>query len=154
MDLPVPPSLLLLIGPAPIRVAMPSVTFKAMPPLHVLILERDPERREAMLELLRGIGHHAVSAPDGAAAAAAVITAGFDQLLLDLRIPDLDLRHLREALAPSRPAEPESMEAAERRHIALMLRHTGGNRRRAAQLLGISRSTLLHKVRKYGLEGD
>jgi polyisoprenoid-binding protein YceI len=32
-----------------------------------------------------------------------------------------------------------------------MLRHTGGNKRRAAHLLGISRSTLLHKVRKYGL---
>jgi DNA-binding protein Fis len=33
-----------------------------------------------------------------------------------------------------------------------MLRYTEGNRRRAAQLLGISRSTLLHKVRKYGLD--
>ena len=32
-----------------------------------------------------------------------------------------------------------------------MLRHTGGNRRRAAQLLGIARSTLLHKLRKYRL---
>jgi DNA-binding protein Fis len=32
-----------------------------------------------------------------------------------------------------------------------MLRHTGGNKRQAAYLLGISRSTLLHKVRKYGL---
>ena len=32
-----------------------------------------------------------------------------------------------------------------------MLRHTGGNKRQAAHLLGISRSTLLHKVRKYGL---
>ena len=46
---------------------------------------------------------------------------------------------------------PDSLDAAERRHIALTLRYTGGNRRRAAQLLGISRSTLLHKVRKYGL---
>ena len=49
-------------------------------------------------------------------------------------------------------AEPDSLDAAERRHIALTLRYTGGNRRRAAQLLGISRSTLLHKVRKYGLD--
>jgi DNA-binding protein Fis len=32
-----------------------------------------------------------------------------------------------------------------------MLRHTRGNKRQAALLLGISRSTLLHKVRKYGL---
>jgi DNA-binding NtrC family response regulator len=48
--------------------------------------------------------------------------------------------------------EPDSLDAAERRHIALTLRYTGGNRRRAAQLLGISRSTLLHKVRKYDLD--
>ena len=49
-------------------------------------------------------------------------------------------------------SEPDSLDAAERRHIALTLRYTGGNRRRAAQLLGISRSTLLHKVRKYDLD--
>jgi DNA-binding NtrC family response regulator len=59
---------------------------------------------------------------------------------------------LREALAPAAATEPDSLDAAERRHIALALRFTRGNRRRAAQLLGISRSTLLHKVRKYGLE--
>jgi two-component system, NtrC family, response regulator len=58
---------------------------------------------------------------------------------------------LREALAPAESVAPDSLEAAERRHIALMLRHTGGNKRQAAHLLGISRSTLLHKVRKYGL---
>ena len=33
-----------------------------------------------------------------------------------------------------------------------MLRHTRGNKRQAALLLGISRSTLLHKVRKYDLD--
>jgi len=58
---------------------------------------------------------------------------------------------LRQALAPSEPADPSSLDAAERRHIALTLRHTGGNRRQAATLLGISRSTLLNKIRKYGL---
>ena len=76
---------------------------------------------------------------------------GFDALMVDLGWPDLDLARLREALAPEKPAEPESLEQAERRHIAFALRHTDGNKRRAAQLLGISRSTLLHKVRKYGL---
>ncbi|MFL5534346.1 MAG: helix-turn-helix domain-containing protein [Gemmatimonadales bacterium] len=44
------------------------------------------------------------------------------------------------------------MEAAERRHLSLVLRHTAGNKRRAALILGISRSTLLNKVRKYRLE--
>jgi Transcriptional regulator containing PAS, AAA-type ATPase, and DNA-binding domains len=66
-------------------------------------------------------------------------------------VADLDLSRLREALAPAGPVAPDSLEAAERRHIALMLKHTGGNKRQAAHLLGISRSTLLHKVRKYGL---
>ena len=122
-----------------------------MDPMHLLVLERDPRRREALLAALRGAGHHAVAAPDAAAAATALGGPGFDALVLDLRLPDLDTARLREALAPGEPAPPDSLEAAERRHIALMLQHTGGNKRRAALLLGISRSTLLHKVRKYGL---
>jgi polyisoprenoid-binding protein YceI len=99
------------------------------------------------------VGHHAVAAPDAPAAAAAIRLPGFDALLLDLGLPDLDVTRLREALVPAEPTVPDSLEAAERRHIALMLRHTGGNKRQAAHLLGISRSTLLHKVRKYGLAG-
>ena len=125
-----------------------------MPPLHLLVLQRDPERREGILALLRGAGHHAVTAPDGPAAATALALPGFDLLLLDLRDPDLDLGELRQALAPAQPGEPDSLDAAERRHIARALRHTSGNKRQAARLLGISRSTLLHKVRKYGLEGS
>jgi polyisoprenoid-binding protein YceI/CheY-like chemotaxis protein len=122
-----------------------------MTPMHLLVLEHDPERREALLGVLRSVGHHAVAAPDAPAAAAAIGLPGFDALVLDLGVPDLDVGRLREALAPTEPAAPASLEAAERRHIALMLRHTGGNKRQAAHLLGISRSTLLHKVRKYGL---
>jgi DNA-binding NtrC family response regulator len=122
-----------------------------MPPLHLLILAHAPERRDALLRALRGAGYQAVSAQDGPAAAEAIGTPGFDAVVVDLGWPELELRRLREALAPSRDAEPDSLDAAERRHIALTLRYTGGNRRRAAQLLGVSRSTLLHKVRKYGL---
>ena len=122
-----------------------------MGPMHLLVLERDPERREALLGMLRSVGHHAVAAPDAPAAAAVIGQPGFDALVLDLGLPDLDVARLREALVPAEPAAPDSLEAAERRHIALMLRHTGGNKRQAAHLLGISRSTLLHKVRKYGL---
>ena len=122
-----------------------------MAPIHVLMLERDPERREALLGMLRSAGHHAVAAPDAPAAAAAIGLPGFDALLLDLGVPELDLARLREAMMPAEPVAPDSLDAAERRHIALMLRHTGGNKRQAAHLLGISRSTLLHKVRKYGL---
>jgi DNA-binding NtrC family response regulator len=121
--------------------------------MHILVLEADADRRESLLGVLRSQGHHAVAAPDAAAAAAAVSLPGFDALLLDLSAPELDLGRLREALVPTQPGVPDSLEAAERRHIALALRHTGGNKRQAAHLLGISRSTLLHKVRKYGLAG-
>jgi DNA-binding NtrC family response regulator len=124
-----------------------------MRPLHLLVLEHDPVRLEALLSLLRGAGHHVVAAPDEPAAAAALALPGFDLLVLDLDAPHLDLGTLRHALAPAAAGEPDSLDAAERRHISRALRHTSGNKRQAALLLGISRSTLLHKVRKYGLEG-
>jgi DNA-binding NtrC family response regulator len=123
-----------------------------MSPLSLLVLARGSERHEALVAALRGAGHRVVSVGDGAAAGEAIGAGGFDALVLDLGWPELEPARLREALAPAGPAEPDSLDAAERRHIALMLRHTGGNRRRAAQLLGISRSTLLHKVRKYELD--
>ncbi|HUR93990.1 MAG TPA: YceI family protein [Gemmatimonadales bacterium] len=122
-----------------------------MTPMHLLVLQRDPARRDSLLGVLRSGGHHAVAAPDAPAAAAVIGLPGFDALLLDLGLPELDVVRLREALTPSEPGTPESLMDAERRHIAAMLRHTGGNKRQAAHLLGISRSTLLHKVRKYGL---
>ena len=40
---------------------------------------------------------------------------------------------------------------AEKQAVADALRATGGNRRRAAELLGIARSTLLEKIRRFGL---
>jgi DNA-binding NtrC family response regulator len=123
-----------------------------MPPLHLLVLSPGAERRDALMAALRDAGHQVVSAPDGPAAAEAIGAAGLDAVVLDLEWPELEPARLCEALAPSEAVEPDSLDAAERRHIALMLRYTGGNRRRAAQLLGISRSTLLHKVRKYDLD--
>jgi DNA-binding NtrC family response regulator len=78
--------------------------------------------------------------------------ADYDLLILDLTLPSIDLVALSQALSPTVPATPESLDAAERRHLAMVLRHTSGNKRRAALLLGISRSTLLNKVRKYGLQ--
>ena len=52
--------------------------------------------------------------------------------------------------APPRVA-PAPLDDAEKRHIAVALKHTRGNKRQAAHLLGIARSTLLAKVRKYEL---
>jgi DNA-binding NtrC family response regulator len=123
-----------------------------MSSLHVLVLSTGAERREALVSVLRGAGHQVVALTDAPAAVEAIGSNGFDALVLDLLWPELEPARLRETLAPESPGEPDSLEAAERRHIALTLRYTGGNRRRAAQLLGISRSTLLHKVRKYDLD--
>jgi DNA-binding NtrC family response regulator len=45
-----------------------------------------------------------------------------------------------------------SLEDVERRHIALVIEHHGGNRSRAARTLGISRATLYDKLARYGLD--
>ncbi len=119
--------------------------------LHVLVVAADPERRATVTEALRAAGHRVAAVDDGAAAAYALREPGFDVIALDLQLPSLDGEAIRAGLAPSSPLVPDSLEAAERRHIAQVLVHTRGNKRQAALLLGISRSTLLHKVRKYGL---
>lgn len=122
-----------------------------MASLHVLIVAADGERRSVLAAALRAAGHQVVTVDDGSAAADALREPGFDAVAIDLQLPQLDGEALRRELAPATPVAPDSLEAAERRHIAHVLAHTQGNKRQAALLLGISRSTLLHKVRKYGL---
>ena len=41
---------------------------------------------------------------------------------------------------------------AERAVIETVLDHTGGNQSRAAEILGITRTTLRNRIRRYGLE--
>jgi two-component system response regulator AtoC len=49
---------------------------------------------------------------------------------------------------------PISLEEAERRAIAGALKWAGGNKSRAARVLGITRQTLRHKMRAYGLANN
>jgi len=50
------------------------------------------------------------------------------------------------------PYRPRTLAAAEREQIEIALRHHGGNRTRAARDLGISRATLINKIRTYALD--
>jgi len=62
------------------------------------------------------------------------------------------------ALTMPRAAEPDGVEAPEtladieRRHIGRVLERTGGNKARAARLLGIDRNTLYAKLRAHRLD--
>lgn len=106
-----------------------------MASLHVRLLLADPTRPDAqeLAAALRAGGHVVTTGPmpsvppDVAPAPDFVVTEGAAQPV------------------------PESLEAAEARHIAAVLEHVHGNRRQAALVLGIARSTLLTKIRKYGL---
>jgi transcriptional regulator with PAS, ATPase and Fis domain len=53
----------------------------------------------------------------------------------------IDLKHLGRKAA----------DAAEREAIIIMLRHTGGNKREAADRLGISYKAILYKIREFGI---
>jgi DNA-binding NtrC family response regulator len=123
-----------------------------MKPLHVLVVEADPGRRAELSGLLSGAGHRAVPVGGGSEAADALGVPGLEAVLVDLTLPGLDMGALRRALAPDSDVPPDPLADAERRHITAALTHTRGNKRQAAILLGISRSTLLHKIRRYGLE--
>jgi DNA-binding NtrC family response regulator len=49
------------------------------------------------------------------------------------------------------PLAGKSLESIERAAIAQTLEHCGGNKTKAARVLGISPSTLYEKVKKYSL---
>jgi DNA-binding NtrC family response regulator len=121
-----------------------------MKPPQLLAALPDSSRREDLARLLHDTERSALVV-NSAKAAAEALTGDVDMVLLDLSLPDLDRTSLRQALSPPLQ-EPDSLDAAERRHLALVLRHTAGNKRKAALILGISRSTLLNKVRKYRLD--
>lgn len=119
----------------------------------IVVVSADSERAERVAEALRHAGNDVTIESHGSRAAgmAGSVNGGVGMLVIDLDLPELDVHRLREALGES-GAVPDSLEVVEKRQIAAMLRHTSGNRRKAAQLLGLARSTLLAKIRRYGLE--
>ena len=69
--------------------------------------------------------------------------------------PQIALEHLpaelRRSTAGSRH-QPQSLADVEKAQIERALRHHGGNRTRAAKELGISRATLINKIKTYSLD--
>ncbi len=59
-------------------------------------------------------------------------------------------------MAPTPPPAREltTLQSLERRAIVQALEATGGDRLRAAKLLGIGKTTIYRKLRQYGLEGE
>ena len=55
----------------------------------VLVVEDDPENRDALAEVLRVQGYTVTSAPDGASAIRRLASEADDVLVLDLGLPDL-----------------------------------------------------------------
>jgi DNA-binding NtrC family response regulator len=67
----------------------------------------------------------------------------------------IGVEHVPGDLRPRTPSErryhAHTLSEIERQHIERTLRHHGGNRTRAALELGISRATLINKIKAYSL---
>lgn len=64
-----------------------------------------------------------------------------------------DLRELRVHSYQWQPGRLPTLEAQEGDYIRWVLGQTGGNRTRAAEILGIDRVSLWRKLKKYGIDG-
>lgn len=75
-------------------------------------------------------------------------------LLMDVGQTIISGEHLQEVLGDSETGGPRArmtLEEAERRHIERVLREEGGDVQAAAVVLGIARSSLYDRLRKYGV---
>jgi len=104
-----------------------------MRPLHLRVLAAGPSRDDVtrLIADLRRAGHVVSTRLDDRD----------DTLPVDFVVSDA-------AAVPT----PETLAAAEARHLRAVLSFTHGNRLQAAALLGIARSTLLAKLRRHGLD--
>jgi transcriptional regulator with PAS, ATPase and Fis domain len=116
-----------------------------------ILISTDPTRRREIAALLRTTGQEVIEVADRPSIADRVGEQD-GVLVVDLDAPGLFAPLLEDLRQPSGSRVDWSLEAMERRHIRAMLEHTGGNRREAAHLLGIARSTLLAKLRRYDLD--
>jgi len=118
----------------------------------ILVISQDASRARLLEDALKHGGFSVVVPSDPAQPSADLANNDLAAAVVDLSLPGLDRAGLAAAVAPATPSiQPEPLEAVERRHILATLQYTGWNKRRAAQILGIARSTLIQKVRRFRL---
>jgi DNA-binding NtrC family response regulator len=144
--------------------------------VRILIVAENGAAREAFVRLTSVLGSECVSVDSEAQALAALATESFGLCVLSLGLPAAAARNVQ-AAAESRgvavcdfpaslPTEMSSPGAAladlppqgvdlrlllarlEDRLIGQALQRTGGNKNRAASLLGLNRTTLVEKLRR------
>jgi len=72
-------------------------------------------------------------------------------LLESAHLPE-SLKTLSVRVATPREGELQTLERNEAAYIAQVLEYTGGNRNRAAEILGIDRVSLWRRIKRYGLD--
>jgi len=83
---------------------------------------------------------------------AVILTSG-DRIGVEVLPERVTQRKVEPLVSGRAPANP-TLEAVERAYIVWVLQSVGGNKSRAADVLGIDPSTLYRKLSRYGVEGD
>ncbi len=81
---------------------------------------------------------------------AVILTAG--EVVDRAALPERITEHRAEPLVSDRAAPNPTLDAVERAYIQWVLQSEGGNKTRAAEVLGIDPSTLHRKLSRYGVE--
>ena len=116
----------------------------------VLVVSTGEGDAEAIARVLRLAGIPTRTCGDPTQLGEALAERRGGLIILDLELPGLDQAALAKAFVPQvSQVAPLSLRDVEHRHICAVLRYTRGNKRRAAQILGIARSTLIQKVRRF-----
>ena len=83
----------------------------------------------------------------------AVVVAGGEEIRPE-HLPERVVEAPTPRLVDDPPPPNPSMEVIERAYIEWVLRAEGGNKSKAAEVLGIDPSTLYRKLARYGLTGE
>lgn len=90
----------------------PTVTGSKVTGLKILVVEDEPALREGIADLLAGAGHRCTAVATGLEAIELGTGGGFDLVLLDLMLPDVDGIEVCRRLREARPAVPIIMLTA------------------------------------------